>query len=195
MMITILEPGFFISEETLLPIDVKENEKIVKAIPQQLKKDVKMLINDMSSSASSAIVTAGSTNVVVAQLIGGSVQVFWGMMRALQIIVLKGLINNPVPAHLSSFMKTLLNMAQYDIFDAGGVYRKTFDFKETSSMNENFELFGIEGKNFMVNSGSFFPFVIIILSQQIFEMTMQRLAILLARLSCCRLIGTKLYRS
>jgi hypothetical protein len=42
-----------------------------------------------------------------------------------------------------------------DIFSGEDFYAKHFTFKETSPINVRFEEFGIEDKNFVMNSGSY----------------------------------------
>ena len=52
----------------------------------------------------------------------GSMQQLWGMIRAMQIIILAGLIEIPMPAHALVFMKGCMSFAQMDVFDGSGLY-------------------------------------------------------------------------
>lgn len=132
---------------------------------------------------------------MVVQIIGGSVQVFWGMMRALQLVVLNSLINTPMPALTTLFMQILMNMAQYDFFDAQFIYKESFEFKETPAFSDNFDFFGFGDKNFLMNSGSFFPFVIMIAGEQIMVWVLSKVTVKLASCSVCRRVGTWLYKN
>lgn len=50
------------------------------------------------------------------------------------------------------------------MFDAAWFYDMFFSFRETGAINDNFGFLGIENKNFILNSGSYFPFVLVILA-------------------------------
>jgi hypothetical protein len=52
--------------------------------------------------------------------------------------------------------------AQMDVLDGGRFYSQMFEFKETGSLNDNYDLIGIEDKNFVMNSGSYFIIILII---------------------------------
>jgi hypothetical protein len=52
--------------------------------------------------------------------------------------------------------------AQMDVLDGGRFYSLMFEFKETGSLNDNYDLIGIEDKNFIMNSGSYFIIILII---------------------------------
>jgi hypothetical protein len=46
------------------------------------------------------------------------------------------------------------------MLDGSLLYEAIFVFKETEPWNDNFDQFGIPDKNFMMNSGSTFPFTV-----------------------------------
>lgn len=68
-----------------------------------------------------------------------------------------------------------------------------FEFKPTEPLNENFEMFGISDKNFIMNSGSFFLFAISIVLYQAFKLVFHAIAVFFSRFRLCRLMGMKLY--
>ena len=83
-------------------------------------------------------------------------QQLWGMIRALQMIILSALVRTPIPAVTFMFFQGCMMFAQMDIFDGQGWYEQWFEFKETTMHSEMFEMMGIGDKNFMMNSGSYF---------------------------------------
>jgi len=50
-----------------------------------------------------------------------------------------------------------------DPADMNAYYQAWFTVRETTALNENFEVMDIGNKNFLQNTGSFFFFVIIII--------------------------------
>lgn len=109
------------------------------------------------------------------------------------MIVFNGLVNNPAPPNVSVFMLVCMEMAQFDLFDFQKVYEVAFEFKETTPLNEKYEFVGIESKNFMLNSGSFFPYLMIITVVAWLEWIMNKFALCFARYNCCRKIGTYIH--
>lgn len=83
-------------------------------------------------------------------------QALWGLIRALQMISLSGLIRVNIPNHLFIFLSICIQFAQMDIFDGQTLYEVYLILKETGPVNENFAFFGIENSNFILNSGSYF---------------------------------------
>ena len=88
-------------------------------------------------------------------LIGGSMQQLWGMIRALQMIVLSALMNVNYPPHTVIFFKTCMIFAQMDIINGEGMYEEYMTFKETPPINAKFEMYGLENMTFFLNSGSY----------------------------------------
>jgi len=49
-----------------------------------------------------------------------------------------------------------------DILDGRGFYEEWFTFKPTTALNDNYELMDIGTKNFMLNSGSYFIIIFLL---------------------------------
>jgi hypothetical protein len=73
----------------------------------------------------------------------------------MQLILLSSLTNVSYSAHTLVFFQGAILFAGMDIFSGEDFYEKHFTFKETSPINLRFEEFGIENKNFIMNSGSY----------------------------------------
>ena len=80
----------------------------------------------------------------------------WGMIRALQMISLSGLVNVKIPIQLHIFLAVCVVFAGMDIFDGQGLFEKIFEFKETEAIGEKWAFFDIDNSNFIMNSGSYF---------------------------------------
>ena len=113
-------------------------------------------IDGATDTAGSVTNSVSTGNFVLSLVLGGSMQQLWGMIRALQMIVLSALIRVPLPAHCFMFFQGCMMFAQMDILDGQGFYKKWFKFRETTPHSEMFEMMDIGDKNFMMNSGSYF---------------------------------------
>jgi hypothetical protein len=132
-------------------------------------------------------------NFLVGVLVGGSMQQLWGMIRAMQYIILCFLIRVPTPGHTHGFFEGCASFAQMDILDGKTLYEHLFRFKETAPLNANYETMDIPDKNFVNNSGSFFPLIAIIVLYNFSEALLNKVATVFARFKCCRRIGMYAY--
>lgn len=123
----------------------------------------------------------------------GSMQMLWGMIRAMQTIILAVLVKIPLPGHAFLFMQGCMNFAQIDLLDGEDYFEMIFSFKPTEPYNHNFEWFGITDKNLMMSSGSYFMFVPIFFVLNFGLFILNSLAARLARFKLCRKIGMKIY--
>ena len=64
-----------------------------------------------------------------------------------------------------------------DILDGQNMYGDIFDFKHTEPLNEYYELLDLGDKNFMMNSGSYFILLFIILFYYSIRKVLNKLAI------------------
>ena len=102
-------------------------------------------------------------NFVVSLVLGGSMQHLYGMIRAMQMILLSALTNVAYPGPTLIFFKGAILFANMDVLSGEDFYEKHFEFQETDPINERFDEFGIGDKNFTMNSGSFLIMNILIL--------------------------------
>ena len=82
-----------------------------------------------------------------------------------------------------------------DVLDAGDYYEEWADFKETDPMNENYDFFGIGDKNFIMNSGSYFPFFASFIVINMSLWILNKLAAWMAHKEMWRNLGLKVYSS
>jgi len=134
--------------------------KITKMMPPLvIDPDQAQMIMDTAETTGSIMTYTSSANFLLALIIGGSMQKLWGMLRALQTIILLALVRVPTPVHTFLFFQACILFASMDILDGAAWYEEWFIFKETSALNPNYELLGIGDMNFIMNSGSYFIFL------------------------------------
>jgi hypothetical protein len=122
-------------------------------------------------------------------ILGGSMQQLWGMIRALQMVVLSGLVKTPIPTHTFLFFKVSMTFAQMDILDGKGFYEEWFNFRQTSSIDDMWEMMDYSDKNFLNNSGSYFVITAILVGYYLCLFLLNKVATTFPKCRCCRRIG------
>lgn len=119
-------------------------------------------IQNVTKVFKAALETMGyivEANFIIGILLEGVITQLWGMIRALQMMVLSVIINVPQLPHVSSFYDIIIELATMDIFHGEDLMAMLWNFKETSMLSTQFDLFGMGDKNMFYNSGSFFVFL------------------------------------
>ena len=193
MKIHILRPHLFRSHLTLRKL---VNERIngvkgviTRAIPPLIDPDYAKTIANTTDIAGDVINQLSVSNFVLQLLMNGSLQQLFGMIRALQLIVLSFLIRVPTPAITFSFFQGCAIIAQMDVFDGSGIYASVFEFTESEPINDSFMLLGFNNKNFLINSGSFFIMLALILLSNFRRWLLNSFAVCNNRLRLCRRLG------
>jgi hypothetical protein len=161
VIMNILNPALFMTEgslKRLTSINIQDGGNVLKDVPPIIDKEVGKTIVTSTRRGGQIMNSVSSGNFIISLILGGSMQQLWGMIRAMQTIVLNAVIIIPTPAHTFLFMSGCMMFAQMDVMDGAGIFENLFVFKDTDPLNPNFELFGMGDKNFMMNSGSFFIF-------------------------------------
>jgi hypothetical protein len=157
----IKELSLFKSASNLKPLDKSafgDGDGSISKVSPPMITDEKEAENIASTTdtGGSLVNVMSSGNVFVTVLLGGTMQELWGMIRAMQMIVLSILAEIQLPVHTFLFYQESLVIADMDIFMGETIIEAIMRFKETDALNDNFELYGIGDKNFMSNSGSYF---------------------------------------
>jgi hypothetical protein len=134
-----------------------------------------------------------SGNFAISLAFGSSMQQLWGMIRALQMIVLCHLVRVPTPSIAYMFFSGCMLFAQMDVLDGKEFYTKWFSFKKTAPLNSNFELFDIRNKNFIINSGSYFIIFVGVGMFTIVKFLINKIAVRFAKYETARIIGMKVF--
>ena len=88
-------------------------------------------LKEKSDGAADYIQMMLSSNFFVGILLGGSMQYLWGMIRALQVISLSGLVRVNIPVHLHIFLSVCVVFANMDILSTEVFFEENMDFKDT----------------------------------------------------------------
>ena len=134
-----------------------------------------------------------SGNFFLMVILGGSMQSLWGMIRAVQIISNSGLVNINIPINMFIFLKICIIFAQMDIIQGEDIIAKYLKFHETGPVNKAFEFFGIDDKNFINNSGSYFFIFISLFLYMMLKIVLNQIAKCLANYFYPRLMGIWAY--
>ena len=120
-------------------------------------------------------------------------QSLWGMIRALQMITLSGLINVKIPIHLHIFMEVSVIFAGMDVFSGEDYYEEMFEFKETDAIGEKWAFFGMDNSNFVMNSGSYFVIIGGMFLYMVIFSTVNRVCVVFAKNKWARKLGMLVY--
>lgn len=173
---------------------LEEPKDYIIPLPPIIDKKVMSVINGITDSVTDVFAFLGASSIIISLVLGGSLQYMWTMIRTLQMIVCTSLVQVPsTPAHMFNFEIGLIEVSQTEFLDGESVIDQIFEFPDTGSLNPNFEYFKMEQKNFLSNSGSFFPYVILIILYHFGLHILQLLARLLPHYYWMRLIGIHTY--
>jgi len=73
-----------------------------------------------------------TSNFLMSLILGGSLQQLWGMIRALQMIILVALIDIQIPAPTLVFFQGCILIAQMDLIGGEAWYANNMNFLETT---------------------------------------------------------------
>lgn len=131
------------------------------------------------------------TNIIVALLIGGTIQQLVGSVKQMQLMIFSALINIKFHPVLLRFYQFCVYLAEFDVLNGPMIIGMVFSFIETEPFEEYFEIFGIGDMNFFNNVGSLpVMFVLIVANWMLW-----RVVFFLAKIcycsSCCLSLGLK----
>jgi hypothetical protein len=102
--------------------------------------------------------------------------------------VLSNLVRVQLPGHTFEFFKMCMFIGQLDPFDGEDYYHAWFSFQETGALNDKYLLLGIDSKNFLVNSGSYFIICALALCFFWCKFIVNRIARCLSRIRLVRIV-------
>ena len=109
---------------------------------------------------------------------GSSFVYIWMMIRSMQLIVFTFLVVTPTTGHTLMFFSKCGNIAQMDILEGKALYMSLFEFSASRPLNDNFETMGIQTKNFVYNSGSYFNLFLLIMVFNLSKIVLNRVAVM-----------------
>lgn len=84
-----------------------------------------------------------------------SLQELFGLINALQLIILLPLLQCNMPANTGNFFGFLTNIAAFDIFEMDEYFLKYLSLPEVDPATVKLETIGLESQYFMNNLGTF----------------------------------------
>ena len=127
-------------------------------VPEYVDAEVEQVLED---SFAKAVKTVMAGNFFISLLLAGAMQYLWGMVNALQIIVLSSLFSILTPTNSGVIQTEILKATAFDFYHTENLYVKIFGFKETESFSDAFEDAGLSGSNFMIGIGPLFIFCVL----------------------------------
>lgn len=94
-----------------------------------------------------------------------------------------------LPAHANVFFEVCIMFASLDIFSGEKLYELMFEFREDEPLNEKFDQLDMGGKNFLMNSGSFFIMAFLIFFTFYLKRIINFICSKLARFRISRIVG------
>jgi hypothetical protein len=76
-----------------------------------------------------------SSNFLVQTVVSGSLMQLWGLIRALQLLILQTLMNINYPPHVEWFFSACVELQNLDIFGGEDIIAEHMTFKETQPYN------------------------------------------------------------
>jgi len=135
----------------------------------------------------------GTGNFLLAIILNGSMQQLFGMIRAIQIIVLTSLMNLVFPSNAAAFYQGAIMFASMDILSGEALYEKIFVFKETPPLSTKFEELDYGDMNYVMNSGSILIMLVIIVAEPLVCRGANYLCLHFPEHFIVRKIGQKVY--
>ena len=129
--------------------------------------------------AENALMAFFSANIFLTIFSAGLMQLLWGLINTLQIIVLTYLFNLDIPMNASMLMVMLLKLCSMEFFSTDELFDKMFDFRETEPYNtivhangdkeSKYDDAGYETTIFFLLLGPIFFLVLIFLAYVLFK--------------------------
>ena len=94
-----------------------------------------------------------SSNLAVSFLLSGVLQYLWGMVNALQMIVMTVLFSVIRPVNAEVVLTTIMSYVNLDLIETYPMLDKLFTFKESEPFNQIFLQAGYESTTYLVELG------------------------------------------
>ena len=157
------------TEDGNRPMQWKQEDAQVVLVSQLGDAVSKELLESLNTAIEGTLGVFISSNFALTIFISGALQFLWGMVNALQMIVLSVLFSVMRPPHVEMVLTTIMEYVNFDFIDTAEMLEDVFGIsKETTPFNEIFEKAHFESTSFIREIGciiffvlGFFGFVII----------------------------------
>ena len=83
----------------------QEQGRIFRKIPPIIDEGMSQNLESSTAAGGDLVTALSSGNFIISLIMGGSMQQLWGMIRAMQFIILTYLVKVPTPAHTFKFFQ------------------------------------------------------------------------------------------
>lgn len=137
----ILDTSFFVSKSTSRALDQSYKDfKFSKTLPPiASSEEVVQQVTTATQTAGQVFQLVSSSNLFVGIILGGSMQLLWGLIRSLQLFILSTLIQIPFPSSAFTFFNVCMAFASLDVFSGEKLYNLILDFTPTEPISDNFD--------------------------------------------------------
>ena len=98
-----------------------------------------------------------------------------------------------MPALTWMFFQGAIVVANVDFLQCEDTYDKYLTFQPTLPITSKFESFGVDNKNFMLNSGSYLVMQLLIVAEYCSRKAVNYICVRCARSKCARVVGYYAY--
>jgi len=150
-----LESGYFISAESFKPIESGTSQMLLEEMPMQLADSSAMdSLGALAGSVEKGSSGFALVTFLVQLLLAGSLQLLWGMVNTLQIIVQMPLINIALPPNAMMLSSSLVSLASFGFLPINDINTHLFGMKSEPEKKRRFKDVGMDSTNFVLNCGT-----------------------------------------
>jgi len=99
--------------------------------------------------------------LVLNLFLGVGLQTVFGMINALQVIIMLPLLKANLPANAGMVFKELAKIAAFDYYDIAQYTDVWLELEPTDPVNAKLEMVGFETKQYISNVGTFTLFIVV----------------------------------
>ncbi|TNV85800.1 hypothetical protein FGO68_gene17649 [Halteria grandinella] len=146
-----------------LRVRMSKNFKIETQLPPQIQFEDNSNIYKISNSAGIGLKSVLYANFGMNLIMAASLQLLWGLINSLQLVVRTPLMGMKFPSHTKAFFSSFIMLTNFDILPSTNLNELVFGY-DSAEYEENFSDLGYDSLNTVDNIGSFLYYLILILS-------------------------------
>ncbi|TNV85876.1 hypothetical protein FGO68_gene7100 [Halteria grandinella] len=157
--------GFYLNSNNsaYLRVRLAKNFKIDKYVPPQKQLEDNSKINRIGNQAGIGLKSLLYANFGMNLIMAASMQLLWGLINSLQLVVRTPLMGMKFPSHTKAFFSSFVMLTNFDILPSSDLNELVFGF-ESDEYEDNYTDLGYDSLNTVDNIGSFLYYLILILS-------------------------------
>ncbi|TNV85993.1 hypothetical protein FGO68_gene6892 [Halteria grandinella] len=155
--------GFYLNSNNsaYLRVRLAKNFQIDKYVPSQKQFEDNANINRIGNQAGIGLKSILYANFGMNLIMAASMQLLWGLINSLQLVVRTPLMGMNFPSHTKAFFSTFVMLTNFDILPSTALNSLIFGF-ESVEYEENYTDLGYDSINTVDNIGSFLYYLILI---------------------------------